>query len=244
MSYHLNLEETGWSVATKVPVLPQGEIHVWRVPLRVNPERLKQLTDLLSEAELKRVARYRFPQDQSAYVAARGRLRELAGAYLGVLPAELTFEYAEFGKPYLAYPDFHFNVSHAGDWAVMAFSRSREIGVDVEGTDRSFRVEALVGRFFSRMEIPTLLAQPDRHRAFYLAWTRKEAVIKARGDGLSLPLDQFGVTIEEGESVRLLHTDWAEEDYLRWCLRSFTVAADYPAAVAWLGEGQKLRFLE
>lgn len=244
MNLHKDLAETDWRTTAEHPKLITGAVHVWRVPLRVSSGRPAALAALLSPEETARCARFRFAADRAAFVAARGRLRELAAAYLGQKPAEVRFAYATHGKPFLPGSDLQFNVSHAGDWAVMAFTRKTEIGVDTERIDRNFRVEDLVERFFSRVEIPVILEQADRHRAFFLAWTRKEAVIKARGDGLRLPLHQFGVTTEAEAAVRLLHTDWAPEEFRRWQLHSFTVAEGYPGAVAWLGPAQQLCFLE
>lgn len=209
--------------------------------------RLEELNGRLTEGEKLRFRQYRFAADREAHTVARGRLRELLGQYLRIPPEEVVLENAPQGKPFLPdYPDFGFNVSHAGDWAVIAFAPGLEIGIDTEETDRSFRVESLVGRFFSRLEIPVILGLPEagRHQAFYRAWTRKEAIIKARGDGLQLPLSEFGVSIVEGEPVRMLHTDWEEDEHRLWQLRSFMVAEDYPGAVAWLGKERIIRFFQ
>lgn len=247
MNHHLNLVATGWQQPTASPVLPAGEVHVWRVSLRVATDRLDYLNKVISLAERERFARFRFPADQMARTVAHGRMREIVGLYLDVPPESLVICTEELGKPFLRdYPDFHFNLSHAGDWALIACSRELEVGVDVEVIDPSFRVEDLVERYFSREEVPVILGLPEteRHRAFFLAWTRKEAIIKARGDGLSLPLNQFGVTILAEDPVRVLHTDWVPGQELDWNLRAFTVAKEIPGAVAWIGEDRLVRFWE
>lgn len=243
MNRHLNLTETDWQKPENIPELQPNEVHLWRLPLADT----KGKTALLTEEEKQRFARMHFTKDRAVRTTTRTRLRELLGAYTNTNPTDIRLAYATHGKPYLPdFPALGFNVSHAGDWAVIAFAAGLEIGVDTEETDRSFRVESLAGRFFSRLEVPVILGLPEaeRHRAFYLAWTRKEAIIKARGDGLRLPLNEFGVSILGEEPVRVLHTDWREDEYRRWRLRSFTVAEDYPGAVAWLGEERIIRFFQ
>lgn len=247
LNLHLHLAQTAWQEVTAPPPLPVGTVHVWRVPLRVENERAAALHVALSAEEKERFSRFRFPKDREAHTVARGRLRQVLGSYLNRPPAGVTFAYAAAGKPFLAdHPALRFNLSHAGDWALIACSRNVEVGADVEAVDRSFAKAGLVDRYFSRQEIPVLLGLPeaDRHRAFFLAWIRKEAIIKARGGGLQLPLDRFGVSIRDGEPVRVLHTDWQPAEARNWQLRSFTVAEGYFGAVAWLGEAQNLNFLQ
>lgn len=244
MNLHHELPENAWQTPTAPPRLPSGAVHVWRVPLRQNQDEISRLNLLLSPDERERFSRFRFAPDRAAHTVARGRLREILAGYSGVAPGALRFGYTENGKPYLAeHPDLQFNLSHAGDWALVACTYDVEIGVDVEVIDRSFQVEDIVERYFSRREVPVILGLPEaeRHAAFYRAWTRKEAIIKARGDGLSLPLDQFGVSILPDDPVRVLHTDWAQGEEKKWQLRSFTVG-EALGAVAWLGAGRDVLF--
>lgn len=244
MNVHRDLKATGWSAATAPPALPPGEVHVWRVSVKQPAERIQLLESYLSKDELQRAGRFRFAEDRRVYVVTRGYLRELLGNYLALMPRNLRFTYAANGKPALPAAAVKFNVAHAGEWALIALTTKEEIGVDLEPVDTTFAKAPLVGRFFSRHEVPGLTGLPEAegHRAFFRAWTRKEALIKARGDGLSLPLDQFGVSFLAGDPVRVLHTDWDPEEESRWQLHSFTVASDVFGAVAWVGHQKRLRF--
>lgn len=242
LAFHRSLAQTRWQ--RYLQDVPLGnDTHLWRI----NLDSSEPLAHLLAEDEKARIARYRFPQDRARHTVARGRLRQILGNYLGVAPASLVFSYAEKGKPFLRdYPELQFNLSHAGTWGLAGVCHHRDIGVDVEPVDRSFTVTDLVSRFFSPAEISVILGQPvaDQHPAFFRAWTRKEAMIKAHGDGLSLPLDQFGVSIKLEEEVRLLHLDWSPQQCDEWQLASFTVAPEVPGAVAMRGELGAVRFWE
>lgn len=238
--YHRPLDRTDWKIPTSPPLLSTGT-QLWRL----NLDSQETLSSLLSANEQARIARYRFPRDRARHALARGRLRQILGSYLDAPPESLAFGYAEKGKPFLReYPTLKFNLSHAGKWGLLGVCRNREIGVDVEPVDRSFSVTGLVSRFFSAVEIPVILGAPEaeQHSAFFRAWTRKEAIIKAHGDGLSLPLEQFGVSIKLEEEVRLLHLDWSPQQCDEWQLASFTVAPEVPGAVAMRGALGRLTF--
>ena len=127
-----------------------------------------------------------------------------------------------------------FNLSHSHGKALYAVSRGREIGVDLEFIRGDLEAEQIAERFFSHSEIETLRALPLslRKHAFFLCWTRKEAYIKARGEGLSLPLDQFDVSLIPGEPAALLSTQSDSDEALRWSLRNLTPASGYAAALA------------
>lgn len=202
---------------------------------------------MLTDAERERFAKFYFPADREQRTVARGRLRQLLGCYLGIPPEEVRLRYANYGKPSLdANQTLRFNVSHAGGWALFAFTPAVEIGVDLEPVNRELNLEGIVSHFFSPAEIPVILRQPEREKAtaFFRAWTRKEALIKAHGHGLSLPLSQFGVSIEAAEPVRVLHTDWATEEWRDWELGSFTVQEDLPGAIALRGPINKVVFCD
>jgi len=232
---HRSLAETPWQPRSPEPGLPPANVaHIWRIGLEQmkGPE---QFYRLLSAEERARADRFHFEKDRFTYVYCRGVLRTLLGRYLNVLPNDISFHYTEYGKPYLS--DEHglnFNLSHAGGYALIAFTTKSAIGVDVEAIDRSIDTDKLVHRFFSPVEITAVaaLSPVERPVAFFKLWTRKEALIKAHGAGLSLPLVQFGVSISDQEDVRVLHTDWAPEAANLWQIYSFTVAKELPGAIA------------
>ena len=164
--------------------------------LQPGPERLEALRGLLSADELEKADRYAFPELKIRSAAARGQLREILGAALGVPAGSLRFQYGENGKPSLlgapgSSPPLHFNVSHSADVALISIA-DREHGVDVEvHRDRSY--EDVARRFFAAAEVDRLFALPagDRKAAFFDTWTAKEAFVKATGVGITVPLADF-----------------------------------------------------
>jgi 4'-phosphopantetheinyl transferase len=202
--------------------LEEHEVHVWSRGLDVTPHRLEHLASYLSADEHERASRFRFQRDRDRFVSGRGQLRELLGRYLGKPPRKLRFRYSSYGKP--ALDDSHelrFNVSHSRHRALYAFGLGAEIGVDVE----LLRPEAMDGRvaerFFAPREVEALRQLPATLQVlgFLTCWTRKEAFIKARGEGLSLPLQDFEVTLAPGDPPRLLHTAWDPAEAEEWELR-------------------------
>ena len=167
----------------------------------------------------------------------------MLGRYLQRAPAELRFAYGEFGKPALRHGGLHFNLSNSGPVALLAFSADREVGIDVELDEPGFAVGRIPERFFSEVEVRVLrsLSEPMQARAFLNCWTRKEAFIKARGDGLSLALDSFDVSLAPGGPAMLLRTAWSSAEHRRWwlCDRSDD-ARGYVAAIALRGKPSRI----
>lgn len=219
-------------------LLGAHDIHVWRVSLEQPGEIIETLGRLLSADETERARRFRFDKDRRHYVVARGVLRRLIGRYLGAEAESIHFNYLEYGKPHLAadplYPTFKFNLAHSGSLAVFAFTHLGEIGIDLEQIKPELAGEDIARRFFSESEVASLDALPESKRAlaFFNCWTRKEAFIKAKGLGLSLPLDQFEVTLIPGQEARLLRTAWDESEAGRWSIKALNVAEGYAGALA------------
>lgn len=206
--------------ASVVPALERGIIHVWRGSLDQGPEVHRRLEALLSGDERERARRFRFDRDRDRFVVGRGLLRLLLGRYVVADAAELRFEYGRHRKPALLGGGPQFNLAHSGGTALYAFSSSSPLGVDVELLGSDFSSDGIAERFFSPSEVETLRALPeeDRGQAFLTCWTRKEAFLKARGDGLMLALDSFDVTLAPGEPAALLRTGWSPREHLRWRL--------------------------
>jgi 4'-phosphopantetheinyl transferase len=219
--------------------LPAGEVHVWRASLERSPQTVARMRGLLAADEQSRADRFRFERDRSRYVVGRALLRELLGRYLATAPEALEFEYGEFDKPALSSGPW-FNLSHSGSIALYAFSGESEIGVDVELDDADFAHGRVAERFFSPSEVGVLQALPAdaQPRAFLTCWTRKEAFIKARGDGLSLALDSFDVTLSPDVPAALVRTAWCSEEPGQWSMEDLSDSrAGYVAAVAMRGNG-------
>jgi 4'-phosphopantetheinyl transferase len=166
---------------------------------------LPPYASLLSADEKERAERYRFSRDRDRYVVRRALLRLLLGRQLGRAPAALRFTANAWGKLALADGGSEFNLSHSRGLALFALSRDVAVGCDIEFHDRRFLAENIPERLFSATERRELrgFAAEDRLTAFFDGWTRKEAFIKARGLGLSLPLNSFDVALAPGERPAL-----------------------------------------
>jgi 4'-phosphopantetheinyl transferase len=223
--------------------LAADEIRV--VPAALDTEAAIQAArfETLSDDERQRAARFVFDVHRRRFIAARGLLRERIAGLLGAAPEALRFAYGVAGKPSLAWPEtsLHFNVSHSGDRAVLAFSHALELGVDIEKARDDVDHVAISERFFSPAERRALEREPAerRSRAFFEIWTRKEAFVKARGGGLTIALDSFDVSL--GEPARLLRIAGLSEvaDVAR--LETLPAPDGYCAAIAILGRGGRLQ---
>ena len=221
-----------------VPTLGQNDIHVWFVYASSNPLQQAEYKCLLSRDELERMARFRFERDRQAFVFAHGLLRSLLAGYLQLPPGELRFDYSGHAKPSIsATTNMQFNLSHTAGAVLVGVCRNREIGVDIEKVRSDFELMSIAARFFTRKERESLLhlTEPERAEAFFHCWTRKEAVLKARGDGLSFPLDRVEVSVTPEEAIVGVQTGTEEQ---RWRVMPLNVRAGYVAAVA-LSEHQQ-----
>ena len=188
--------------------LPDPAVEAWLLRLDVSALHLQQCALLMSRDEHARAARFHFQRDRSRYTVARAMLRVLLGNHLGLPPAALALSQAANGKPCLADPPVpvRFNLAHSGDIAIYAICRDGEPGVDVEQLDRTVAYDRLAQKFFSARELAELQRIPvaSRKFAFLSCWTRKEAVVKATGDGLRTPLCEVEVTVAPDAQPRLL----------------------------------------
>lgn len=242
--------ECDWPPPPRPYRLPADEVHVWRAALAQPPDALASLARPLSPEERARAARYRAEVDRRRSVIARGLLRHLLGRVLDRPPDGLRFEAGPSGKPALAAEGEgegatgpQFNVSHAGDWILVALAASRPVGVDVERLRPDVACEAIAARFFSAVECEALAGLPaDRRPAAFLeGWTRKEAYLKARGDGLTLALDGFDVSLVPGAEPRLLATRHDPDDAARWRMASVPPGEGHAAALVARGHDWRLR---
>jgi 4'-phosphopantetheinyl transferase len=221
-------------------------VHIWRAALDVPESQVRSLWYTLTADECQRAERYVFARDRTHFVVARGLLRVLLGRYLGQDPPHLRFIYGPHGKPALATDTgggaLRFNVSHSHGLALYAITRGREVGVDVERIRPEVAQEQIAEHFFSPREITRLRALPTplQATAFFACWTRKEAYIKAKGEGLALPLDQFDVSLVPGEPAALLRAAWDPQEAARWSLQDLAPAPGYRAAVAVAGQDWRL----
>jgi 4'-phosphopantetheinyl transferase len=210
-------------------------------------ERIEAFFRTLSADEQDRARRFHFEKDRVRFIAARGILRKVLGTLLERAPDKVRFQCSEYGKPSLS-DEFSsarlkFNVSHSGGKVLIAFSLGRELGVDIEEVRREFTTEEIAQRYFSAFEVETLRSLPEnvRAEAFFNCWTRKEAYIKAIGEGLSCPLDKFDVTMAPGERARLLKTRVHGLPASAWAMQSLDAGRGYKAALVVEGHDWRLK---
>lgn len=223
------------------------EVHVWHADL--DKHAADYLRPLLSDDELARADRFHFAKDRNHYIVARGLLRKLLASYLGIRATELRFAYAAKGKPSLDASQsgaINFNLAHSEKRAIFAFSLGRQIGVDLEYIREDLCGDRIAERFFSPREISELKTVPPelRKQAFFNCWTRKEAYIKARGEGLSLPLDEFDVSLLPGEEAALRRNHKEPDEVARWTMQSIKVPVGYVAALVVEGDDWRLKSFE
>jgi 4'-phosphopantetheinyl transferase len=231
--------------------LPDDEVHLWQVDLETAADGYATWTQILSTDERERADRFHFDRDRQRFTATRAILRTLLAAYLAadrnaVEPGKLVFRYSAKEKPSLDGEHsggVEFNLSHSGTMALLAFTRGRALGVDVEQVREQADRDAIARRFFSEYEQKELAALPaaERCAGFFRCWTRKEAYIKATGDGLSLPLHQFDVSLVAGDENALLATHPDAGEAARWSMREVPAREGYAAALCVHGQGWKLR---
>jgi 4'-phosphopantetheinyl transferase len=215
--------------------IESGAVVHWAVPLDLPAERVAALGTVLSEDELTRASRFHFERDRRRFVVARAALRFLLSAHCGRSAEVLRFSYGERGKPALELgkgdPPVHFNLSHSHELALIAVTRDAPIGVDVELVRPVADRDGIAARFFSPREARAVARARPEHRdeAFFRCWTRKEAFIKAVGEGMAIPLDSFAVTVGRG-APRFLAIDRDDAD--AWSLLHWEPASGYTGATA------------
>lgn len=229
---------TLWKPTSEVPPLLSDAIHIWHANLELSSTQISHLQTILSMEESQRAARFKFSYLRQRFIAAKGILRILLGKYLNQSPKNIIFSYGSHGKPELDYELFstssiHFNQSDSKTFALYAFTKSNPIGVDIECIRTDIEALSLAERFFSANETITLKNQPPEQQiaAFFRIWTRKEAFIKAIGEGLSFPLDEFEVNLDE-ESAKLLTIRANARAAAQWTLLTLQPNTGYVGAVA------------
>ncbi len=227
-----------WTLPETHPSLEADDIHVWYVELKGSPAVKQALFEILSTDERERSKRFRFQKHRHRFVIARGMLRVLLARYLWVKPDQVRFDYGPYGKPSLAKSHgrstLRFNLAHSHEVGLYAMVHNRAIGIDVEFMREDFDVVTLASEHFSAVELASLYSLPiaKQKEGFFNCWTRKEAYIKAVGQGLSLPLNGFDVSLSPGVPAELLRIGGDPQPALRWSLHELPVGSEYRAAVA------------
>jgi len=226
--------------------LAPGEAHLWQIHLLGTEDEIRRGRSVLSEDEIQRADRFHFERHRSSFIVAHSALRKILSAYLNVAPQQVAFCYGPQGKPDLSGPleqsGIKFNLSHSGDYGLLAVTQGHTLGVDIERINHEFGTEEIATRFFSAGEIETLRAVPPagKAEAFFSCWTRKEAYIKAAGGGLSIPLDSFDVAFGPGVRPALLRVQVAAHEH--WKLYDLTAPKGYAAALVIEGEEHRIQY--
>ena len=238
-----------WQVGSAFPdknlELSADAVHLWLAELEIGEQQVETLAQSLSQDELQRANRFRFDHDRHAFIAGRGILRIILGAYLNRSPNQITFQYGDRGKPEVAHSGagstLQFNVSHSQNRAIYAITRDRRIGVDLEYQRNVSDMERLAKRFFTSKEHAILCALPPEQqaRAFFQLWTCKEAYLKAIGEGL-VGLGHVELTIAPNQPFSPSGIGDTRDCSTNWNLAQFQPFPDFMAALAVEGDRQEL----
>jgi 4'-phosphopantetheinyl transferase len=225
-----------WMRGPAAPVIWPNEVHVWRARLDVPWS--WTFDEALSLDDRARADRFRFESDRRKFCVARASLRLILGRYLKAKPGRLQIDTGDYGKPHFAdqkaSQGLRFNLSHSHQLALISIARDREVGVDVEYIRPNFVTDEVAGHFFSPAEAEQLRALPAevKTQSFFNCWTRKEAYIKARGEGLYCQLDQFDVSVAPGSPARLLNSRLDAKEVTRWSFQDLFPEPGYAATLA------------
>ena len=236
-----------WSPAPLTPRLDVDEVHVWRASLNVLGMDRRALQRTLSVDELQRAQRFKFRVGRDRFITGRGLLRVILGKYLRLDPRQVPLSYGSHGKLLLdtrgTSPTLFFNLSHSGGLALFSVSQGRANGVDLEYIPKNIDCFEIGDRVLSPREIKVLrsLPQPDQRAAFISCWTRKEAYLKATGEGLSVDMDQFEVMGSRGKPILHFRTGDGLVNASRWTLQDLPIEQGYSAALCVEGHGWRLR---
>ncbi|MDT8368394.1 MAG: 4'-phosphopantetheinyl transferase superfamily protein [Longimicrobiales bacterium] len=237
---------SAWPPSPPRPSFAPGDIHLFRVGLDVPDHRLQRLHRFLATGERARAERFHDSRDARRYVVGRATLRSVLARYLVCAPVEVVIATEASGRPIVPSACRHgplfFNVTHAGDLALVAVTGIAPIGVDVEEIHEIAEMERLADRFFSPEESRALRELPGdlRTAAFFRCWTRKEAVLKATGEGLAGDLGRFEVTLDPAPA-RVVRWDGRSGRSAGWNLRHLAPAPGFVGALALRGPIRSLR---
>lgn len=233
--------------ALVVPPLHVHQAHVWCATLDYTDDELATFANLLTPEEQARAARFHFDKDRKRFVIARGLLRKILSQYVNAEPQALRFDYTAHGKPELQQHSYlQFNVSHSHQAILYAVTRAQAVGVDIEFMYGKHDIDAIAKRFFAVQEYAQLkdLQDDDMRQAFFNAWTRKEAFLKALGSGLSHSLSQVEVTLLPKQLAEFVALHDLQQVVSDWSLRSLDILPDYAAALVVKGKLKEVTILQ
>ncbi|MBM4258887.1 MAG: 4'-phosphopantetheinyl transferase superfamily protein [Deltaproteobacteria bacterium] len=225
---------------TSVLLLPRTEVHLWYTfpESLTDPELLSRYHALMTPEERERQQRFRFEKGRHEYLVTRALVRTVLSRYADVAPDVWRFVNNEYGRPAIASPlqspPLCFNLSHTDGLIVCLVALDREVGVDVENLERPGETVEIADRFFSPIEARALRMLPEeqQRRRFFDYWTLKESYIKARGMGISLPLEQFSFHLDAGCPVRIFFDPRMQDNPRSWQFAQLQVSDGHLIAIA------------
>lgn len=239
-----------WDEPLFIPPVSEKEVHVWQADLDRHSSLAELQTTLLSHDEIARAKRYKFPQDSMRYSVGRSICRLMLSRYLNIQAKDLVFQYNRYDRPYISsslnYDNFNFNISHSENRFLLAVSKERDIGIDIEKVRCNFDCLEIAKGFFSTSEIALLETLPpaERELGFITCWTQKEAYIKAQGMGLSLDFDSFDVSLDPKRPAKLLSVQNDPSQVSKWKLHTFPPFDGYVSTIAVEGQDWQARFYD
>lgn len=221
----------------RIPALGEKEIHTYILPIHES-SLLRDAQGCLCADEQKHMSSLRMEKDRQRFLAAHSFLRRILSVYTGISPHEISFSKGKHGKPFLESASVHFNLSHAGDYAALSFSKNTPIGIDLEICRENVNISSLVRRFFHPEEWELFCAlAPDRQADFFFSrWTVREAFLKGIGDGLTMSPSSFYVAADlHSDSHTNCHyrIQKSQEDYSSWHIDPVHAPAGYFCSVAY-----------
>ncbi len=214
------------------------DLHVWCIALRASTDEMTYYQSLLSQDEKERADRFYFERDRNRYIVGRGVLRTLLGSYLGIEAHKIRIIYGPHGKPMLQEmfhnKHFQFNLSNSNDWAVMVFGWDTPLGIDLEHMRPFDEADDFARHYYSMRETALLnsLSGDQKWDAFFKFWTAKESFLKAKGSGLTFPLNQVEISLGSGNDARIASINGDLQQAAKWRLETFNPIAGYQAAIA------------
>lgn len=237
-----------WKTTPAKLGLSEDHVDIWRTALDLPLRQIDAYFALLSADEVARARRFKLKRKQREYIISRGMLRRILGQVLKRDPAGLEFAYTEHDKPVLEITrrglPVCFNVTHSHEQTLIALSLGHVLGIDIELVRPDVQFRQLAKRFFSAQEARELetYTEAGLPRAFFACWTRKEAFVKALGDGIAFGLNEFSVSVNPFDNAVALTTHWDPDEAGKWSLVNIPVGADYIAALAVAAQGYNIRY--
>jgi 4'-phosphopantetheinyl transferase len=227
-----------WRLAPDSIEQMEHVINVYRIMLDISDGDIEDMARLLAPEERQRADRFKFPKHRARFIACRAQLRLVLAGFNQLPPDSLVFTYNQFGKPSLTNAcggsSIQFNVTHSHDLGLIAVTTGMQVGIDIERIRPDIDFRHISRQFFAKGEVKSLMSLPPEQQveAFYTCWTRKEAFLKARGEGLTIPLDHFEVSLKPDEPPRLLHSSPTIQGLADWTFSDIKPGTGYTASLA------------